>query len=201
MAAARAAGLGTEIVFELDEAGRSGGGATPPGRGRRRSARRSSLPRSSPRGFELNSTPRGFSVARSSRSTRGSSCDGTWNSDGVGEDAVEALGGRSRARKSCCQTSHPVAARAIATKRGGALEPDRPVPERANVARSRPGPQPKSRIVKGGAPSMCRSSVSMFWRRRDRACPQERPRRAGCSARAWALIVSRSSRSVPSNAL
>jgi hypothetical protein len=30
-------------------------------------------------------------------------------------------------------------------------------------SRPRPGPQPKSRIVKGGSPSICRNSDAMFW--------------------------------------
>ena len=42
---------------------------------------------------------------------------------GVGEDAVERAGGRSRARKLWCSTSQPVASRAIATKRA---EPSSP---------------------------------------------------------------------------
>jgi len=48
-------------------------------------------------------------------------------------------------------------------KGGGTVESDDCVSERSNVLRSRPGPQPKSRIVKGGGPSICLNSAAMFW--------------------------------------
>ena len=118
---------GPVVVLELDEA-RVGqvARATRRGRGTRRSARGSSLPRCAPRGLELNSTPPGLSVGVQLAAARAAApAPGTWNSDGVGEDAVEVLGGQvEREEVLLPHLAAGVGARHRDEARG-ALEPDR----------------------------------------------------------------------------
>jgi acyl-CoA synthetase (AMP-forming)/AMP-acid ligase II len=67
------------------------------------------------------------------------------------------------AMKFCSSTSQPLWARAIAASSG---EPSSPVgrwPRALNATKSRPGPQPKSRIVNGAGISIACSSASTFW--------------------------------------
>src|ERR1700680_2716556 len=71
--------------------------------------------------------------------------------------------GRSSFRKSCCHTSQPLWARAIAVKRAAPSKPIARWPRSAKALRSRPGPQPKSSSVKGGSPSIYRSKAAIFW--------------------------------------
>ena len=113
--------------------------------------------------IELNSTPPGRSASKSSPSTRGKALPGTWNRLALAKVPSKCPAGSRSARKFCCHTSQPLSALAISTKRGVPSSPTGWWPRRRKVARSRPGPQPKSRIRYGGGPSMWRSSASTFW--------------------------------------
>jgi hypothetical protein len=46
---------------------------------------------------------------------------------------------------------------------GGTLQADRDMAALGNASRSRPGPQPRSRIVNGGSPSIACNSAATFW--------------------------------------
>jgi hypothetical protein len=76
---------------------------------------------------------------------------------GIGENTFEPV------RKSCSQTSQPLYSRAIAANRGDPSSPTGAWPSSRSVFRSRPGPQPRSRIANGGFASICFSSAAMFW--------------------------------------
>jgi hypothetical protein len=79
---------------------------------------------------------------------------------GVREDAAEELVWEIKSQKILLPNFAP----GIGAAKPAA--PSSPIglwPSADSVLRSRPGPQPKSSIVNGGSPSICRNSAAMFW--------------------------------------
>ena len=93
----------------------------------------------------------------------GQSLRGDVEQDGVGEDAVEAGGGQLQAQEALVPDLAAAGGAAMATKLGVPSRPTARWPRAVKVLRSRPGPQPRSRMSQGGSPSMWRSSAAMFW--------------------------------------
>jgi hypothetical protein len=105
----------------------------------------------------------GFSAACSRSRTPGKARLGTWNRTALANTPSKLAGGRVMASMSCCQTSQPETARAMATNSGQPSSPTTTWPRSRKATRSRPGPQPRSRMRYGGAPAIAASSVWMFW--------------------------------------
>ena len=134
-AVARAAGRPAGSSARARRSRRSRGTrASARGRGRRRSVRRSSLPRCAPRGFELNSTPPGFErrvqLAQHARQLGRGHVEQRRHSRTRRRSAPAA---GPAPRKSWCQTSQPVSARAISTKRSAPSSPIARWPRRVKV--------------------------------------------------------------------
>ena len=88
---------------------------------------------------------------------------GHMEQDGVGEDAVETL----LRQVECKQVLLPDFAAAMCARHRGqdrrTFHAHRDVPNPVKATRSRPGPQPRSRIANGARASMCCSSAATFW--------------------------------------
>ena len=83
----------------------------------------------------------------------------------IGSEAFAKTPSKLRAgsvssRKFCCRTSHPEYLRAMATSSPQPSSPVGASPSARRAARSRPGPQPKSKIRRGAVPSKAPSNAA-----------------------------------------